>query len=370
MTRSDSSDSYRMLKELLTMTSPFIGEEFFRRATAAFGRVLAADWVFVARVLDAEKTRVRVLGAWKDGADMDGWDFALAGTPCSMIYDSASVEAGPVRACPGSQVHVSRKMCDLFPAARGSGFQSFLGLPLWSRDGVMVGHVAVFFHAPMEDQARADSMLEILQLLAHRAEAELDRLLLEEERNHALLALEEMNQRLYKESMTDPLTGLYNRRYFVQRCDEAHVQSLRTGKPYCVLLVDIDLFKTVNDTHGHDFGDQVLRAVALTLLDQVRAGVDIVARLGGEEFGVLCQEADALQALDIVGERLRLAVANLVIRHCGRSMQVSISVGIAESKPGHSGWEATYRRADAALYDAKSGGRNMVRIAPPGARPQ
>lgn len=366
MTRSNSIDSYLVLKELLTMTSPFIGEEFFRKAAAAFGRVLAADWVFIARVL-ADKTQVRVLGAWKDGANMQGWDFALAGTPCSVIYDGASIDGGTVCVRQGSRVHVSRGMCDLFPAARGSGFQSFLGLPLWARDGTMVGHVAVFFRAPI-DQSQADAMLEILQLLGHRAESELDRLLLEEQKNRALLDLEELNQRLYKDSVTDPLTGLYNRRYFVQRCDEAHAQSLRTGKPYSVLLVDIDFFKAVNDTHGHEVGDQVLRKVALTLQEQVRAGIDIVARLGGEEFGVLCLEADAGQALDVVGERIRMAVADQVIRHGERSVQVSVSVGIAEGRRGQSGWEATYRRADAALYNAKSGGRNRVHLAPSNAR--
>lgn len=352
------------------MTSPFIGEEFFRRATTAFGRVLAADWVFIARVLDPEISQVRVLGAWKEGASMEGWDFALEGTPCSVIYGGAGAEGGAVCVKPGSLIHISRAMCDLFPGAQGSGFQSFLGLPLWSRKGDMVGHVAVFFTAPKENQAEADAMLEILQLLAHRAEAELDRLLLEEERNGALLALEQLNQRLFKDSVTDYLTGLYNRRYFVQRCDEAHAQSLRTGKLYSVLMLDIDFFKLVNDTYGHDVGDQVLRELAPTLLGQVRDGVDIVARLGGEEFGVLCQETDADQALEVVGERLRMAVANQVFNLGGPTLQVSISVGIAQAEAGPSGWEATYRRADAALYDAKSSGRNRVRLASRSALPR
>lgn len=352
------------------MTSPFIGEEFFRRATAAFGRVLAADWVFIARVLDAEKTQVRVLGAWKDGASMEGWDFELEGTPCSVIYAGAEVEVPAVRVTPDSQIHIARAVCNSFAGACGTGFQSFLGLPLWSRKGSMVGHVAVFFSEAIEDPAKADAMLEILQLLAHRAEAELDRLLLEDERNAALLALEELNQRLYKDSVTDPLTGLYNRRYFVRRCEEAHAQSQRTGRSYSVLLLDIDFFKSINDNYGHDIGDQVLRELAPTLLDQVRDGVDIVARLGGEEFGVLCQEADADQALYVMGERLRMAVANQVFQVDRCKLQVSISVGIAQAGAGQSGWEATYRRADAALYDAKSRGRNLVRLATESAAPR
>jgi diguanylate cyclase (GGDEF)-like protein len=227
----------------------------------------------------------------------------------------------------------------------------------------MVGHVATFFKEPLASQHQADQLLEVLQLLAHRSEAELYRLLLEEEKNNALQALEEANQRLFKESMTDPLTGLYNRRYFTQRCVEAHAQSQRTGKPYSVLLIDVDFFKSINDKHGHDVGDRVLCVIAKILLEQVRVGIDIVVRLGGEEFGVLCKDADAPRALAVVGERLRMAISSHVIHHDGLSLRVSVSVGVAEGRPDDSGWEATYRRADEALYDAKSKGRNMVRLA-------
>jgi hypothetical protein len=208
-------DNYALLKELVTLTSPFIGDEFFRKLTRAFGRTLDADWVFIARVLNAEKTQVRVLGAWRSGANMEGWDFPLDGTPCSVIYDGENSGQGEVHVDRNSRVQISRDLCEIFPDAESSGFQSFLGLPLWSRDGEMVGHVAAFFKEVLTSQDEAEQLLEMLQLQAYRAESELDRLLLEEKKKSALSALKEVNERLLKESITDPLTGLYNRRFFL-----------------------------------------------------------------------------------------------------------------------------------------------------------
>lgn len=355
-------DNYSLLKELVILTSPFLGDEFFRKSTQAFGQALGADWVFIARVLDTNATRVRVLGAWQNGATADEWDFALEGTPCSVIYDSNGADLAFVRVNGDSHVHVSRNMCEIFPAARDTGFQSFLGLPLWSRNREMVGHVAMFFEEPLENQQKADQLLEMLQILAHRAEAELYRLLLEEEKNNALLALEAANQQLFEESRTDPLTGLYNRRFFTQRCEEAHAQSLRTDRPYSMLLIDVDFFKSINDKYGHDVGDHVLCVIARIMSKYVRGG-DIVARLGGEEFGILCQDADALLALNVVGERLRMAIASQKIDHGDHSLRVSVSVGVAGGAPSSSEWQSTYCRADKALYEAKSKGRNAVRLA-------
>lgn len=356
-------DSYALLKELVTLTSPFIGDTFFRKSTEAFGRILGADWVFVARVLDVEKTQVKVLGAWKNGTNMDSWEFPLEGTPCSVIYEGANDDQRVAHIHTNSCVHIPRDMCEIFPAAKGSGFQSFLGLPLWSRDGEMVGHVATFFKEPLPSPSKAEQLLEILQVLAHRAEAELDRLLLEEEKNKALLALKETNQRLFRESMTDSLTGLHNRRFFTQRCIEAHAYARRSGKPYSVLVVDVDKFKSINDTYGHTVGDHVLCDIGKILSEQVRVNIDVVARFGGEEFSVLCRDLDASHALSVVGERLRKAVASQPIRYKDLCLTVTVSVGIAQGSPDSSGWEETYRRADKALYEAKSGGRNAVRVA-------
>ncbi|MHB1075984.1 sensor domain-containing diguanylate cyclase [Thiobacillus sp.] len=356
-------DSYALLKELVTLTSPFICDEFFRKLTGAFGRTLGADWVFIARVLDMEKTQVRVLGAWRSGTNMDGWDFPLDGTPCSVVYGGENSDQSVVHVDRNSRVHISRDLCEIFPAAESSSFQSFLGLPLWARDGEMVGHVAAFFKEALTSQEEAEQLLEILQLLAYRAESELDRLLLEEEKKSALSALKEANERLRKESITDPLTGLYNRRFFFQRCIEAHAHSQRSGKPYAVLIIDIDKFKSINDEYGHDVGDNVLSKIAHRLAEQIRVNIDVIARIGGEEFGVLCRDSDASQALTGTGERLREVVANEPIQYRGLYLQVSISIGVAQGGPGsNGGWEDAYRRADKALYEAKSGGRNTVRL--------
>jgi two-component system cell cycle response regulator len=131
-----------------------------------------------------------------------------------------------------------------------------------------------------------------------------------------------------------------------------------------LLIIDIDKFKLINDEYGHDVGDNVLCKIARCLAEQTRVDIDVMARIGGEEFGVLCHDSNASQALTGAAERLREVVANEPIQCRGLCLQVSISIGVAQGGPGSGGrWEDAYRRADQALYEAKSGCRNTVRLA-------
>lgn len=157
---------------------------------------------------------------------------------------------------------------------------------------------------------------------------------------------------------TDPLTGLYNRRGFVSRVETA----LAGASPVGLILLDLDHFKAVNDSFGHDAGDRVLFAVAASL--RALAGEAIVGRLGGEEFGV-CIAGRSAPALAQVAERLRHGIAGL--ERAGASAgpaQVTASFGIAEAGTP-AGFEALYREADRALYRAKELGRNRVAVADP-----
>jgi len=149
---------------------------------------------------------------------------------------------------------------------------------------------------------------------------------------------------------TDPLTGLWNRRFVEERL----AQEARADRRTSVILLDIDHFKLVNDTHGHDVGDVVLRSAAQLFVLGVRAS-DEVCRWGGEEFIVLCPGAPETEAAQ-VAERLRERLEASVIPDLGRA--VTISAGVAELAPGAAAH--TLRRADQALYAAKRQGRNRV----------
>ena len=171
-----------------------------------------------------------------------------------------------------------------------------------------------------------------------------------------LVLLVEESRRL---ATTDGLTGLINRRAFVAELKREAERSARTGSPTSLLLIDLDHFKAINDTHGHGAGDSVLVAVAKTLLRESRA-YDLVGRWGGEEFIVALPGTDEERAT-IVAERLREAIAGLrVENNLGKVMNLSASIGTAQLEPGAESLDQLVDRADRAMYRAKVGGRNRV----------
>jgi diguanylate cyclase (GGDEF)-like protein len=166
-------------------------------------------------------------------------------------------------------------------------------------------------------------------------------------------------------SMTDALTGLANRRGFEMRARAAVEAAEAAGRPCCVLLLDLDRFKAINDAHGHPAGDAVLREVADTLARGVRAE-DVLGRLGGEEFVVLAPGSTVREAVPLA-ERLRGAVRARVGHPGGRGEAVTLSAGIATLVPAGSSAAAltvALAAADEALYAAKAGGRDRVEVAP------
>jgi two-component system cell cycle response regulator len=161
-------------------------------------------------------------------------------------------------------------------------------------------------------------------------------------------------------ALTDTLTGLYNRRYASSHMERVLEQMQAAGKPLGLLLIDIDHFKSVNDTYGHAVGDEVLRAVANRLSRHLR-GFDTVARWGGEEFVVIMPEAN-LQVATGVAERLRRKVASGPVTVSGPTSEltVTVSIGVAVTGQEISTLDDLMRAADAAMYVAKRGGRNRV----------
>jgi two-component system, cell cycle response regulator len=160
-------------------------------------------------------------------------------------------------------------------------------------------------------------------------------------------------------AITDALTGLYNRRYMESHVGSLVEQAASRGKPLTVLVLDIDYFKSINDTHGHDAGDDVLREFALRIRKSIR-GIDLACRYGGEEFVVVMPETD-LAVATLVAERLRRRIAGepFPIQQGVRSVEVTISIGIAALGGGDNA-ASVLKRADQALYRAKRDGRNRV----------
>jgi two-component system cell cycle response regulator len=161
-------------------------------------------------------------------------------------------------------------------------------------------------------------------------------------------------------AITDALTGLFNRRYMENHLDTLVEQAGARGKPLAVLVLDIDYFKSVNDTHGHDAGDDVLRDFALRIKRSIR-GIDLACRYGGEEFVIVMPETDMAVAA-MVAERLRrrIAAEPFAINQGQRSIPVTLSIGIASLRGQNDNAASLLKRADQALYRAKRDGRNRV----------
>ncbi len=170
------------------------------------------------------------------------------------------------------------------------------------------------------------------------------------------------HEEVYQLATHDALTELCNRRHFSELVDKEIARAQRHGRPLVMAIIDVDLFKPVNDQFGHIAGDGVLRQLATTVRAFVR-GEDIAARIGGEEFAVLLPETDVEPARQFA-ERLREAVAADTFMLGGQPHRITISLGLAGLAPGRADRSQLMRAADAALYRAKEEGRNRVCIEP------
>ncbi|AFY79623.1 MAG: diguanylate cyclase [Hydrococcus sp. C42_A2020_068] len=162
---------------------------------------------------------------------------------------------------------------------------------------------------------------------------------------------------------TDPLTGVANRRALLAFGEREFNRAKRYAHPFSVLAIDIDRFKQINDTYGHDIGDRVLIAMSRSITQYLRQ-VDCFGRFGGEEFLVFLPETEELQATK-VAERIRKRIAKNSLQVAEQTVTITISIGIATYQPGDGTLDAIIKRADRSLYSAKEQGRNRVGISVP-----
>lgn len=164
---------------------------------------------------------------------------------------------------------------------------------------------------------------------------------------------------LKRQAFTDPLTGVFNRRHFFALGERHWRHAQRNNMPVALLMIDIDLFKSINDTYGHEAGDKVLQTMAQRCMAMLRP-LDLFARLGGEEFAVLLPEAGLLEARQ-VAERLRQTLADTPVWIAGdATVRFTVSIGSAKCEAGDTGLDDLMRRADKQLYLAKQAGRNRI----------
>jgi two-component system, cell cycle response regulator len=166
------------------------------------------------------------------------------------------------------------------------------------------------------------------------------------------------NRRLQEAALLDPLTGIPNRRYAMDRIQQEWSAAERGARPLACMLIDVDHFKRINDTYGHDVGDLVLQRIADNLKQSARAQ-DVIARIGGEEFLAVCPDTDASAAAQCA-ERLRQAVSGMRICVGNATLQLTISIGVAAMDPSMLSPDSMIKASDQAVYAAKQAGRNRI----------
>jgi diguanylate cyclase (GGDEF)-like protein len=184
-------------------------------------------------------------------------------------------------------------------------------------------------------------------------------------RVRAALRTKRYHDMLATRAQLDALTGLWNRRYFEKRLDDEVAAHVRYGRKACLIMLDIDHFKRINDTFGHPFGDQVLQATGEALVSSVRSP-DTVCRYGGEEFALILPETGMSEGMTVAA-RVQRQLGQMGLQHRGQTVAVTASFGISSTDifpaPTAASRQGLLCAADDALYEAKRGGRNCVRQA-------
>lgn len=243
------------------------------------------------------------------------------------------------------------------PTVQALGIKAYVGIPLITQEGAVLGS---FCAVDFQPKQWTDTDIEVLAELAHSAMREMslrkalrDADALNQKLQSQVQQLDALNRMLSELATTDPLTGLNNRRAFDHRLQLELAIVERRQTPLSLLMLDVDHFKNINDTLGHEAGDKVLVAIAQVLSTCAR-GIDVVARVGGEEFAVILPNTNADGAHE-VAERMRSAVARLGCE--GQPVTISVGAALLQDKEQAA---SLYSRADAALYEAKTSGRDRV----------
>ena len=211
-----------------------------------------------------------------------------------------------------------------------------------------VSNVYGIFISVQHDRARRQNYILLTEEIESRSEL-----------SDRTRELEKTQEDLRLMAMSDPLTGISNRRHFMSQISEEFERTRRYGDPFSLMVIDIDNLKEINDTYGHDTGDVVLRSFAKHCLTRLRS-VDRFARFGGDEFIALLVQTGQEKAKEIT-ERLITAIEALEIQTEKESIYITVSIGLTTTDDVSS-VEELIQRADKALYEAKNGGRNQVAI--------
>jgi diguanylate cyclase (GGDEF)-like protein len=306
-------------------------EETFNIAVKYVKELLAADLVAISLANDHEHTIARADGYQAGG--LEGCKFKISdGLVGKAIQCNHWM---PPTASYPDPAPIFTKESPL------KGFKSLLIVPLCQSGQAAMGALTIASRKPgMFGQEQRN----IMELIGGQIATKIE--------------LAQAHEKIYQMALTDGLTGLNNHRTFQLGLDNMLTRARRQGSSLCLILCDIDHFKKINDTHGHPFGDQVLKKVAATLKQSIRQ-VDLTARYGGEEFALILEASDEEGGL-IQAERVRQSIEDLVFNSKGEKITITMSFGLASHPMAGESKADLIDKADQALYAAKEAGRNRT----------
>lgn len=317
-----------LVNQLATVGS----DEFFDVLTKEIAQTLKVKYCLVSQYLDTERSRASVLSFWESDGYGPKIEYETAGTPCGEVSQR------PVTFYPSG-------IAQLYPEdtfLKNLGIESYLAVPFTDLEGEPLGHVCIMDTVPMEADMFSGAVLTIISM---RSTAEIQRLNYE--------------SHLLQIALQDPLTGLLNRTIIWDRLEHAVDHSFRNEGAVGVVFIDLNEFKAVNDSYGHEAGDSILINAAQLIRSTIRK-TDSACRFGGDEFLVILEDAvDSLSAIAVaqdIHDNLDKAIYELE----EGSITISASVGVALCPDHSKDPKELVRLADAAMYQAKHHGESFV----------
>lgn len=310
-----------------------IGSEYLVSLACYLTEALQMDYAIVGELTD-DGTRIQSLAFSHKGTAAEAFSYALDGTPCARALSH------------GLQVF-PENVADLFPDdtdLRTLSIESYCGAPLINSRGAATGLLCTFHTSPIE---KPELVSDIIRIFASRAAAELERL--------------KNEQTIRDMAFQDPLTGLANRRLFQDRLEQTIAKSRRYEMKFGLLTLDLDYFKEINDTFGHEAGDQVLLEAAERIKACCKRDLDTISRQGGDEFCIIITDCDGRGQLTVIAEKL-LAQFARPFHLSGSLVEVTTSIGISIFPDNGLIMKELEIASDRAMYAAKKAGRNGYRF--------
>lgn len=341
-TQKEQQRIQQAIKDLATKVSTAYGQDIYQQLALIMTEALEADAGFITTLVpDYPPTMARTKGAVIDGRLVENFEYALKGTPCDLVIanDECLEPVGVSERFPDDTMLVE------------FGCQAYVGVRVRNAKCQPIGIVTVLYRHPLN---ASDNIISTLNIFAARTAAEIERQAQEAQIQHL--------------AFYDSLTKLPNRQLLRDRLQQALLVSSRIKRMGAVLFIDLDNFKTLNDTLGHDVGDMLLQQVAERLNLCVRES-DTVARLGGDEFVLLLEEVsevaeDAAAQARVVGEKI-LASFSAPFVLGTHEHRCTPSIGITLFGEQSSSVDDVLKNADMAMYQAKNAGRNTLRFFEP-----